>query len=223
MIQFHLTKSLAKELELSAQPSAQANPGAIQWYAHLVTIARRKCIIAMELHSRYAMVFCGLTKKDFKRFPDYFHDRLWREVCVIAQIDGEMSRHDEDLLSELALTVSSEQEYLVGSNRSVLSHINQVKEHLEVLVYDEGYALPIDDDDALRFGLIANDMLRKHKGLKDYFIPVTEFKDFWLGLLEHYNEGEEENLQLDQHDIKQASATPGSNVVAVDFQNKKRL
>ncbi|HRH78950.1 MAG TPA: hypothetical protein PK129_16510, partial [Cellvibrionaceae bacterium] len=65
MIQFYLSKDAAADLKHLVEPPSPENYQAMQWYVHRVTIARRKCIIAMEKQSRYAITFCGLTKKEF--------------------------------------------------------------------------------------------------------------------------------------------------------------
>ncbi len=217
MIQFHLSKDLATDLAIQPQASSDADPGSMHWYAHRVTISRRKCIIAMEQQSRYAMVFCGLTKQDFVQFPSLFQERLWREVCAATQLESPLSAADIELLSDLALSLCAEQHYQPGHDRSVTSHINQVKEHLEAAVLYDGYPLPVDDDDALSFGIQANQMLRKCKGDKDYFVPLQVFSDFWLGLLRHLN-GEQPTSR--QSSTGSTQPLP-DNVISVNFNNSK--
>ncbi len=217
MIQFHLSKDLAIDLAIQPQASTDTDPGAMHWYAHRVTISRRKCVIAMEQQSRYAMVFCGLTKQDFVQFPSLFQERLWREVCVITQLEEPLPAADVELLPDLALSLCAEQHYQPGHDRSVTSHINQVKEHLEAAVLYDGYPLPVDDDDALQFGIQTNQMLRKCKGDKDYFVPLQVFGDFWLGLLQHLNG---EHSSSDQAHTENAQPLP-ANVISVDFNSGK--
>ncbi len=232
MIQLYLSRDLAKDL--ASLPIEQApkevSEGAIIWYAHRVTIMRRKCIIAMEYQSRYAMVFCGLTQPDFKNFSQLFSQRLLQEACVITQLGEHLPEADVQLLCELANEVSMEQNFACHNDRSVQSHINQIKDHLEDLVLRGGYPLPESPDDAMRFGLIANDMLRKTKNHKDYFVPLKVYTGFWLGMIRHVKEQVtgpilERGLDKElEEGLEQAVSDKGSEhqVIAVDFVKKCR-
>ncbi len=233
MIQFYLSKDLAKDLaslpieQAHIQENADADTGAVIWYAHRVTIARRKCIIAMELQSRYTMVFCGLTSPDFNNFPQLFSQRLLQEACVITQIREPLPDVDVQLLCDLANEVSMEQNFACHHDRSVQSHINQVKEHLEDLVLRGGYPLPESPDDSMRFGLIANDMLRKTKNHKDYFVPLDVYADFWLGMIGHVKEHVgggtlEEAPELRPVHEASDEANQGK-VITVDFVKRRRV
>ena len=179
MIQIHTSKALAADLKahLTEVPSG---PGAMQWYAHRVYILRRKCVIAMEAQSRYAMVFTGLTKPDFERFPELFMDRLMREALSICQLDDEQSEH----LAALVMLLGESIQISPGSDRSVQAHINDVARELDWMSHDIGY-LPEQASHEFNFGLRVNQMLRKRKGDKDYFYPLEELRGFWLGLLGH--------------------------------------
>ncbi len=230
MIQFYLSKDLAKDLSSlpieDAQAPEDADDGAVIWYAHRVTIMGRKCIIAMELQSRYAMVFCGLTQPDFDNFPQIFGQRLLQEACVITQIQEPLPETDVQLLCELANEVSMEQNFACHSDRSVQSHINQVKDHLEDLVLRGGYPLPESPDDSMRFGLLANDMLRKTKNHKDDFVPLEIYADFWLGMIRHVKERVgsvlEEGPEQNPGQVASDEASEGK-VIAVDFVKKCRI
>jgi len=183
MLQFHLSKVLTKDMAMHLQGSVPQNKtaeltGALQWYAHRVTVNRRKCVLLMEPQSRYCMIFCGLTKPDFSDFGGVFRDRLWREVLSVCDLDDEQSAH----LRGLVHLLSEEFTFAPGHDRSVQAHINDVVWHLE----DQAYAsnsLPLEPHEAFAFGSFVNGLYRKRKGEKDYFHPLEVFRDFWLGLL----------------------------------------
>lgn len=217
MIHFHLSQTLGKDLEKHLAEAPMDATGAMQWYAHRVTVARRKCIIALELQSRYAMVFCGLTKTEFEYFPELFQDRLWREVISICALDD-----DDDIaeMSNLVLNVSVEQHYAVGSNRSVQSHIRQVADELAWMVDNDIHRLPMSGSEAFAFGLGANEMLRSTKEFKGYFRPFAIFSDFWLGLLAHQRQGN--NAPKKAQKTALGKKHPGDNVIHVDFTNKRK-
>ena len=187
MIQFHLSKKLAKDMKMHVQSKSKINPQAMQWYANVVTLARRKCVIAMELQSRYTMVFCGMTKKEFEHFPEIFQERLWREVLVLCT-----EEENEEFLNKLSnqiLSIANEQRYQEGHDRSVTSHMNQVVQSLEIYVQYQGNDLPESSAAAYEFGVRENKIIRKRKSDKDYFRPAEVFRDFWLGLLDFTENG----------------------------------
>lgn len=179
MIQIHASKALSADLKpLLAE--APPSPGAMQWYAHRVQVLRRKCVIVMEEQSRYAMVFTGLTKPDFARFPEIFRDRLIREALSICQLDDAQTSQ----LEELALLVTESVQIMPGSDRSVQTHINEVARDLDWMTHEIGY-LPEDDGQEFSFGLRINETPRTRRGEKGYFFPLRRMRDFWLGLLQH--------------------------------------
>src|SRR3972149_4411746 len=114
MVQIYMSKTLAADLA-GHLTEAPRNPGAMQWYAHRVHVLRHKCVIVMEAESRYAIVFTGLTKPDFQRFPDLFRDRLIREALSICQLHDDQSAK----LDALAMVVTESVQILPGSDRSV--------------------------------------------------------------------------------------------------------
>lgn len=76
---FHLSANAAQDLKVKsfASTSEESTPPAQHWYVHRVTMQRRKQVIAMEAQSRYALVFCGVTKPFFENFTTIFSDTLW--------------------------------------------------------------------------------------------------------------------------------------------------
>lgn len=212
MLQIHLSQSLAKELESHLQETIAAEPTALQWYAHKVVVDRRKCLVMMEYQSRYAMVFCGLTKKEFDNFPDMLQERIWREVNIISQLDESLTEDDFAILSDLTLDLTATQYYQRGSDRSVMSHISQVVDDLRSSVEDDGFELPTNSNEAIHFGLGVNDMFRKRKGDKDYFVPLEVYTGFWLGLVEVVK-----SKTGDAAKAKAAIIHSEDNVIHVDF------
>lgn len=180
MLQFHLSKVLSTDMKMHRAPPQEISPAAMQWYGHRVTIMRRKCVLMMELQSRYCMIFTGMTKPNFEGFPDRFVDRLWREVVSICQLDDERSQ----MLAELVLVVAEEQHYQSGYDRSVQSHIRQVVEEIELDIHYQTGRLPASDEEMFGLGVKLNERIRKRKGDKDYFVPLEVFRDFWLGMQE---------------------------------------
>lgn len=219
MLQIHLSNVLVKPFRPHLQTEPSIDSSALQWYAHQVVLNGVPCMILMELQSRYAMVFCGAVAQQVENFPDAFQDRLWREACVVTQLDELLPDDDVALLSDIALDLSSSQVYFKGSDRSVMAHISQVADYLRYVVEDEDRPIPEHGADAVNFGLEVNEMLRKRKGEQDYFVPLEVFRDFWLGLVDVVkdspsNEGVSAKMADSGH-------VDGTNVINVDFKNRR--
>ncbi|GAB3111686.1 hypothetical protein G8770_20400 [Aestuariicella hydrocarbonica] len=220
MLQFHLSKDAAKDLNAHLGDNEPVNYQGMQWYLHRITVARRKCIVAMELQSRFAMVFCGLTKPDFERFPDIFFERLMREALLSLEQIVELQDSQMRSVMELGLSIAEDQVYQTGSDRSVMAHINDVAYLLRQCVED-GYPLPEEDWDAMAFGGKANSMLRKTKHHKDYFYPKEHFGEFWEGLLRAMEAEGNGGLAVDELKKAAVADVPADNVVYVDFRMRK--
>lgn len=224
MLQFHLSKDASKDLSSHVGAAESINYQGMQWYLHRVTVARRKCLVVMELQSRYAMVFCGLTKPDFERFPEMFMERLLREALLWLGQERELSESQMQDVADVCLSIVEDQTYQVGSDRSVMAHINEVAWLLRKCVED-GYLLPEDDLDAMAFGEKANTMLRKTKEHKDYFYPKEVFTDFWAGLLQFMAADNAQGADELPDDVLPDNALPDNalpdNVVHVDFKARR--
>lgn len=179
MLQLHISKSLTPDLK-SHMCDSSDNPGAMQWYAHRVHVLRRKCVIVMERESRYAILFNGLTRPDFARFPELLRGRLFREVLSICHLQNDQAAR----IAALVDLVTDPVEVMPGNDRSVQSHINQVVFEFDWMAQEIG-ALPESEDQEFNFGLRINQTPRKRKGDRNYFIPMEVFQGFWSGLLEH--------------------------------------
>lgn len=180
MLQFHLSKNAAKDLKPHLSESSKPALGTMQWYGHRVTIMHRKCLLMMEMQSRYCMVFAGLTKPGFEQFPELFAERLQNEVVSICQLEDQRAYQ----LAELIQEMSQEQHYQIGSDRSVQAHINQAVDELSFMANFQEGRLPELDEEQFGCGVRINQTPRKTKSDKDFFFPLEKFRDFWLGMLE---------------------------------------
>lgn len=218
MIQFHLSKDAAKDLKELLDPPEPMNYQAMQWYLHRVTVARRKCIVAMERTTRYTIVFCGLTKKDFAAFPQLFC--YWFSLHVLACVSEQLGQDEarEQHVIEVAADLASGQSYQVGFDRSVTAHIKQVVELLRYYVEQRNYPLPVEPRDTALFLMRANDELRKTQDAPDYFLPTVEFSNIWLELFGM------KQISRSQPIVSSMVAfdKPPSNVINVDFANRRK-
>ncbi|MBO0600925.1 plasmid pRiA4b ORF-3 family protein [Sporosarcina sp. E16_3] len=63
------TKKLLVELKVEPESVSEDNP-LFSWHANLIMVNRRKAIVLMNDHNRYAVVLYGLKAKDFNRFTE---------------------------------------------------------------------------------------------------------------------------------------------------------
>ena len=63
------TKKLLVELKVEPESVAEDNP-LFSWHANLIMVNRRKAVVLVNDHNRYAVVLYGLKAKDFKRLTE---------------------------------------------------------------------------------------------------------------------------------------------------------
>lgn len=181
MIHLHTSKVFSDDLaKAQCVLSSSANDSAWHWYAHRITLMRKKCVIVMEEVSRYTLFFAGLKQKDFSRFDQILTDRILVEASWLCDLP--QSKTNKQLTAELEQK-SSPVCCSQGLNRSVQSHIRQVADHLEYLVHYRFERLPESTDEEIALGNIVNDTLRKRSSDKDYFSPQEKWRESLLALL----------------------------------------
>lgn len=241
MIQFNLSQELKSVMgapsEQDLDKSSVNKTPTMIWFAHLVKIQGVQCIITVEQHTRYVMVFCGLSNNDLMSFHTIFQDRLWREVFAICQEGNENIIHH---LAKHIIDLGQKQEYEMDYDRSVYSLMRLVVADLESRVFDHNLALPVDCGDAFEFGVEINNALRNlsDNQLKN-FTPIESFKRQCLGLLDdvvpmslfaknslsamarYLGEGQLTNRpEADREYASQLKCS--SNVIEVDFLKRKK-
>ena len=175
MICINLSKVLGGDLKTLVGEHCDAEKFELNWFAHRVNINRRKCIIVVEVSTRYAMIFTGLVKKDFQNFSQIFAERLWRELLDLLQL----SDKDSARISDTILDCITNQHFQLGHDRSVNSHITQIVGETNLLIEYREYPFPESTGEAMHFGTIYNRMLRKTGKHKGYFYPGEEFAKLW--------------------------------------------
>ncbi len=182
MIQLHLTKKFYEDLTKSGCALAETNDKTAgwHWYAHRVTLLRKKCVIVMEEECRYALIFCGLKKLDFARFEQVLTSRIIAEASWLCDLPhfGE-----NKILVEKMQQKCSKMFFDRKSNRSVQAHIRQVAEELEYLILFIDEKLPELAEEEIELGLRINDRLRKRQQDKNYFVPMECWQKSLLTLV----------------------------------------
>ena len=87
MIHLHISKIFGDDLTKAGctfPPMGDGNSW--HWYAHRITLMRKKCVIVMEEASRYALIFVGLRKPDFAGFDKVLRSRIVAEASWLCDL-----------------------------------------------------------------------------------------------------------------------------------------
>ena len=181
MIQLHLTEIFHKDLTIagSALPETDDKTAGWHWYAHRITLLRKKCVIVMEEECRYALIFFGLKKRDFAHFEQVLTSRIIAEASWLCDLP---QPGKNEMLIEKVQQKCSSMFFDRKSNRSVQAHIRQVARDLEYLIHFIDEKLPEPGKEELDLGLKINDSLRKRQQDKDYFVPLKCWRESLLTL-----------------------------------------
>jgi len=182
MIHLHASKTFSDDLSKAGChiPPAENKNGGWHWYAHRITLMRKKCVIVMEEASRYALLFVGMKKLDFAHFDKVLSNRIVAEASWLCDLlhPGPNEQLIAAVEQQCASTVLSQ-----GLDRSVQAHIRQAAEDMEIIVKYHVGRLPESADEEFGLGFRINDTLRKRGGDKDYFVPQEKWRNSLMTLL----------------------------------------
>lgn len=172
---FHLSANAAKDFGVSDFIPAHGDHDEFSqhWYVHRVLIDRRKCIIVMEAHTRYTLIFCGATKPFFNKFPQLLADSLWRHIVALCAVPA----GHYDRIRDKAAKMCAGIEYHKGLNKSVQSHIKDVAHELDWQIHQNGF--PVNPGAEFYYATKCNQTFRSRYGEKQYIIPLVEFQRQW--------------------------------------------
>lgn len=160
-------------LDANGQPPRHVQ----QWLVNLVYIYDGPCIVAMDIATRYVMVFTGIAEGDTTQFMNDFVQRLVTEMVVAAHSVGMIADYDDMLTKYL----DRHRDVLMFSrtDRSTQVHLTSAISSLE---FDcERYGnLPESLEECVAVDIAINDHLRKIKGKKDYIVPSEEMLCAWM-------------------------------------------
>ncbi len=141
MLTINCTGKLRKEINFEIEDSLEVKRDDFyNWYAHLITINRRKTAILMNVETRYSIILYGLKKADFEDLnqliKDAIRDNFKAEGIKSFYIDKYMEKIEEV-------------KYSKTYNRSIISQINNFKRYVEAWVED---FLPTDKKNMIGLG-----------------------------------------------------------------------
>lgn len=206
MIQFNISKALAKPLGKFIKPAKHSEGGLI-WRADIAQIGLKSCVVLEEQNSRYVMVLCGLKKGDFANFPNVFQQRFWRESAAICK---RLALYDTSTLAKYLQMVGQVQRYQLDTEPMEQGRIVEVKDELERRFLRQPDLLPVDGKSAFEFAFSINN----RKPTSDQMAGVSAVEalaEICLNLIEVAME------QETSYASRNRIAACGDNVVRVDF------
>lgn len=146
----------------------------MQWVLHVVELLGKNCVVAMEVNTRYSMIFTDVNEVDAELFVKRFIVRLVTEMCIMFDLSFEyIQSYVDDFVEQYPQALVCQR-----GDRSVQSHINDVVWHLSTQVEKTG-KLPADINELINLGVFVNQLLRTTSLIKDYFYPYEMMHDQW--------------------------------------------
>lgn len=127
------------------------------WVLHAFKVKRKSLMIAMDYHSRFAMIVNGISKGDEGAFIDIFCSHLAAHVMLLMQEILGSSESDVD--ESLGQFVSENQDvtFYQRGDRSVQTHINDAVYH----IFLENWINQYTDMKKSHFSVLLNKHLNK--------------------------------------------------------------
>jgi len=124
------TQKLLTELKKkpAEEEKSRENPFS-SWHGNVFNIERRKCVLITNDITRYSIFIPSLKKQDFESFHFVLGQYLFKNL-----LHEKMSQRQ----IEVVLFESENIKYGKTNNRSVLGTMNEQKNQLEYIVYEEG-------------------------------------------------------------------------------------
>jgi hypothetical protein len=119
----HCSKKLLDELKIKPEPELEEEP-LFSWSAHVLTIQRKKMVVAVNNLNRYAVIMYGLKAKDFKRMDELIKEGL-RETWLAEGI--------QDDVIDTYLSAAGEIRFTKSKDRSSVSRLNRACDYIYYL------------------------------------------------------------------------------------------
>ena len=148
-----------------------------QWLVHFVRIQRKPCAVAMDIDTRYAMVFSHLKKGDPEGFLNAFTTRLVNEMAL-ATSELDLLGDFESMLAGF-LEQHQRFQFVRRMERSTQAHLKDAIWNFKYRC-DEAGRLPDTHEESAMIDARINETPRHIKTRKDYFMPSTEMACHWL-------------------------------------------
>ena len=130
------TQKLAKELGTKPSSPITENEGLGNWYANLLRIDRRKCVLFTHEQTLYSVFVPGLKKPEFQCLDDVFVQALFKQLRTEMFTQGQIERILEEYDGKI--------KYAKTENKSVLGSMNDLTFHIKYEIQISGSLANID-------------------------------------------------------------------------------
>jgi len=120
------TQKLAKELGVKLSTTPTQSEGLGNWYANLLRIDRRKCVLFTHEQTLYSLLVPNLKKTEFQQLDDIFVQALFKQLRVEMFTQGQI----KSVLDEYDGKIK----YAKTENKSVLGSMNDLALHIKTEV-----------------------------------------------------------------------------------------
>lgn len=183
MLHVFLTNELYDVLTKAGTPmSENKKTHSWNWHAKIIKFGRTKYVLVVEEKTRYAVVMPDFKKKEFHNFHKLFIEHLAAHLFRLFCNHGE---ENINKIRDFLATLSESCSYSKPISRSVIAHMTQMNYEIEIFCHKDlnGY-LPSNMDGLWKLNCYLNEGLRTIPKQKNYIVPVEEFKNHILELLD---------------------------------------
>jgi hypothetical protein len=152
----------------------------LQWQCHVIEEQGRSCVIAMEVDTRFAMVFTTLKPGDPELFISTLIERLFNLQWSIARELQIVSGTEHDAWLKNFIDVHRRFCFVARTDRSVQAHINEVARDFVWELDTRKCGLPGSHHECATFDATFNDGLRSTRDRREYFCPDEAMLFHWL-------------------------------------------
>lgn len=199
----------------------------MHWVLHTVSIKRKKCLIAMELETRFCVVVTDMKKGDADVFLENFKAFYVPQVLTLGVEAGIWQETNVEEIVGACFSHLNSVRFFQRSNRSVQTQINEVVRILKYEVEGDLDLLSSENVSLLYFNQDMNTMLRKSVFFDRSVIPVEEMLSYWQF---HYEGASSKAIAAAREKIREAQRKkyrgggfeqgPGEEPVASTFEEE---
>jgi|TARA_B100000315_G_C14420897_1_gene515499 hypothetical protein len=116
MSYIYCTQKLAKEMGIKLSPSTRQQVGLGNWYANLLRVDRRKCVLFTHEQTLYSLFVANLKKPAIQRLDEIFVEALSDQL--------KQEKFSLNLIEEILEEYEGKIEYAKTESRSLLGSMN---------------------------------------------------------------------------------------------------
>lgn len=143
----------------------------MSWVFHCVNIQRKKCVLAINAHTRYVVIMSNVKKQDLTQFYQFWLQRLISDMTFLCNLNETQTAK----LHDFFMTHYSKCVLYQRNNGSIQTHLNDAVRIFRWCITDrEG--VPLHESALFSAELLINEIPRRDKYRQDYFFSIDLMK-----------------------------------------------